>query len=81
MSMKVLIVSADNFEDSELLVPYYRLREEGIAVDIASMKTGAFKGVERHRERSERKKRLLKSQNIFSRPLSLSQLSAMGHKP
>lgn len=42
--MKVLIVSADNFEDSELLVPYYRLKEEGIAVDIASMKTGAFKG-------------------------------------
>jgi len=25
--MKVLIISADNFEDSELLVPYYRLRE------------------------------------------------------
>jgi len=28
--MKALIISADNFEDSELLVPYYRLLEAGI---------------------------------------------------
>jgi len=33
--MKALILSADNFEDTELLVPYYRLQEEGIQVDIA----------------------------------------------
>ena len=42
--MKALIISADNFEDSELLVPYYRLKEEGIAVDIASMSRGKIKG-------------------------------------
>ena len=42
--MRVLIVSADNFEDSELLVPYYRLKEEGIAVDIASMGKGKIQG-------------------------------------
>lgn len=42
--MKVLIISADNFEDSELLYPYYRLKEEGVEVDIASMKKGAIKG-------------------------------------
>lgn len=42
--MKALIISADNFEDSELLVPYYRLLEEGIGVDVASMKKGAIKG-------------------------------------
>ena len=42
--MKALIISADNFEDSELLVPYYRLKEEGIAVDVASMKAGSIKG-------------------------------------
>ncbi|KPK02036.1 MAG: peptidase [Nitrospira bacterium SG8_35_4] len=42
--MKALIISADNFEDSELLVPYYRLKEEGIAVDIASMSRGEIKG-------------------------------------
>ncbi len=34
--MKVLIISADKFEDTGLLVPYYRLIEEGIKVDIAS---------------------------------------------
>jgi protease I len=34
--MKALIISADNFEDSELLVPYYRLKEDGIEVDVAS---------------------------------------------
>ncbi len=42
--MKVLMISADNFEDTELLVPYYRLKEEGIHVDIASMKKDAIKG-------------------------------------
>jgi protease I len=42
--MKVLIISADNFEDTELLVPYYRFREEGIVVEIASMKKGKIKG-------------------------------------
>lgn len=42
--MKALIISADNFEDTELLVPYYRLKEEGIDVDIASIKKGKIKG-------------------------------------
>lgn len=35
--MKALILSADNFEDSELLVPYYRLQEVGVEVVVASM--------------------------------------------
>jgi protease I len=42
--MKALMISADNFEDTELLVPYYRLKEEGIQVDIASIKKDAIKG-------------------------------------
>lgn len=42
--MKALIISADNFEDTELLVPYYRLKEEGIEVDIASIRKGKIKG-------------------------------------
>jgi protease I len=42
--MKALIISADGYEDSELLVPYYRLLEEGIATDIASMAKGGIKG-------------------------------------
>jgi protease I len=42
--MKALMLSADNFEDTELLVPYYRFKEEGIAVDLASMKKGPIKG-------------------------------------
>ncbi len=42
--MKVLLISADNFEDTELLVPYYRFLEEDIHVDIASMKRGRIKG-------------------------------------
>jgi protease I len=42
--MKALIISADNFEDTELLVPYYRLKEEGIYVDIASINKGRIKG-------------------------------------
>lgn len=42
--MKALIVSADMFEDSELLFPYYRLLEEKIETDIASIKTGTIIG-------------------------------------
>ncbi len=42
--MKILIMSADNFEDSELLVPYYRLLEEGIPVEIASLKQKHIQG-------------------------------------
>jgi len=42
--MKALIISADNFEDSELLVPYYRLKEAGVEVKLASLKRGAITG-------------------------------------
>src|ERR1035437_9460430 len=42
--MKALIISADKFEDSELLVPYYRLKEEGIEVVVASMSRGVITG-------------------------------------
>ena len=42
--MKALIISADNFEDSELLYPYYRLKEAGIDVTVASMNRGTIKG-------------------------------------
>lgn len=42
--MKALILSADDFEDSELLVPLYRLREAGYTVEIASLKSGTIRG-------------------------------------
>ena len=42
--MKALIVSADHFEDSELLFPFYRLKEEGWEVDIASIARGKING-------------------------------------
>jgi protease I len=42
--MKALIISADHFEDSELLVPYYRLQEAGVKVTVASLKRGAITG-------------------------------------
>jgi protease I len=42
--MKALIISADNFEDSELLVPYYRLKEAGVEVTVASLSRGAITG-------------------------------------
>ena len=42
--MKALIISANNFEDSELLVPYYRLKEAGVEVAVASLSRGAIKG-------------------------------------
>jgi len=42
--MKALIMSANDFEDSELLVPLYRLKEERIDVDVASLRHGKIKG-------------------------------------
>ncbi|MBW8459034.1 MAG: type 1 glutamine amidotransferase [Thiobacillus sp.] len=42
--MKALIVSADHFEDSELLFPLYRLQEAGLAVDVASISMGNIRG-------------------------------------
>ena len=42
--MKALIISADNFEDSELLVPYYRLKESGVEVTVVSLSRGAITG-------------------------------------
>lgn len=42
--MRALIVSADEFEDTELLVPLYRFREEGIGVDVASRRAGRITG-------------------------------------
>ncbi len=42
--MKALIVSADDFEDTELLCPLYRLREEGVHVDVASIARGTIRG-------------------------------------
>ena len=42
--MKALIISADNFEDSELLVPYYRLKEAGVEVTVASLNRGSIIG-------------------------------------
>jgi len=33
---RVLVLTADKFEDFELFVPYFRLLEEGVAVDVAA---------------------------------------------
>ena len=42
--MKALIISADNFEDTELLVPYYRLKEANLTVAVASISRGVIQG-------------------------------------
>ena len=43
--MKALILSADGFEDTELLVPYYRLKEAGLEVVVTSMNRGTITGL------------------------------------
>lgn len=42
--MKGLLISADSFEDSELLVPYYRLKEAGVDVAVAAPSRGGIVG-------------------------------------
>jgi protease I len=41
---RVLVISADGFEDSELLQPYQQLRESGVSADIASLQSGVITG-------------------------------------
>ena len=41
---KVLILAADDFEDSELLYPLYRLREEEVAVTVAGLDDQPVRG-------------------------------------
>jgi protease I len=52
--MRVLILSADNFEDSELLVPYYRFLEEGFRVEVASLQKGKISGMHGYRVEVDR---------------------------
>lgn len=42
--MRILMLSASGFEDSELVVPLTRLRDAGMTVDIASLAVGAIQG-------------------------------------
>ncbi len=42
--MKALFITADRYEDSEVLVPYYRFLEGDIGVDVVSMKKGLIRG-------------------------------------
>ena len=41
---KALIITADHFEDMEMLYPLYRLKEEGWEVDVASHTKAAIRG-------------------------------------
>lgn len=43
-TVKALIVSADGFEDSELQMPMSCLQDEGIAVEVASIRRGTIRG-------------------------------------
>ncbi len=53
--MKALIISADNFEDSELLFPCYRLKEEGIEVAVATPSCGTIRGKHGYEVKADRK--------------------------
>lgn len=52
--MKILILSADHFEDSELLVPLARLSLAGMQVDIGSFAVGTIHGKHGERARANR---------------------------
>lgn len=36
---KILLITYDNCDDSEVLYPLFRMREAGYTVDVASMKS------------------------------------------
>src|SRR5512137_1978081 len=41
---RAIILTADRFEDLEVLFPYFRLKEAGVQVDIAAPSKGAIGG-------------------------------------
>ena len=41
---RVIVLTADKFEDFELFVPYFRLMEEGVAVDVAAPRKETLTG-------------------------------------
>lgn len=45
---KVLLLAADDFEDTELLYPLYRLREEDVAVTVAGLDGEPVRGKKGH---------------------------------
>jgi protease I len=45
---KVLLLAADDFEDTELLYPLYRLREEDVAVTVAGLDGNPVRGKKGH---------------------------------
>jgi protease I len=45
---RIMILAADGFEQSELMVPKQRLEEAGAKVDIVSLKTGQIWGWKNH---------------------------------
>jgi protease I len=49
--VRALMISADGFEDLELLVPYYRLKEAGVELELASMHTGEIQGLHGYKVR------------------------------
>ncbi|RCX09963.1 PfpI peptidase [Anaerobacterium chartisolvens] len=41
---KILMITADGYDDSEVLYPYFRLIEQGFSVDVASFAKGPVNG-------------------------------------
>ena len=41
---KILMITGKDYDDSEVLYPYYRLIEEGYTVDVASVERGEVSG-------------------------------------
>ncbi len=41
--MKALIVSGEGIDNTEFLVPYYKLQEEGVDVEIAYLEKGRIR--------------------------------------
>ena len=41
---RAVILTADKFEDMELFFPWFRLKEEGVDVDVAAPETGLIEG-------------------------------------
>ena len=45
MAKRALIITGQGYQDSEVIYPYYRLKEDDFTVDVAAVKTGEIFGI------------------------------------
>jgi len=66
---KAIIITFENYQDHEVIYPYYRLIEEGFDVSIMSSKIGRINGILGTHMQSDQNVKALKDKQLFEKYL------------